>query len=92
MNRSKESCLLLLICLTLLLFVTATCAQEQYKKLARDSISQIVDGKYDAAIKDSETYLDKYPKDLESMYGTAFRPFYGRSQRLAEASDRKRRI
>jgi alkaline phosphatase D len=68
MNRSKESCLLLLICLTLLLFVTATCAQEQYKKLARDSIAQIVDSKYDAAIKDSEKYLDKYPKDLESMY------------------------
>jgi alkaline phosphatase D len=68
MNRSLESRILLLICLTFFLFVPATCAQEQYKKLARDSISQIVDGKYDAAIKDSEKYLDKNPKDLESMY------------------------
>ena len=68
MNRSLKSRILLLIYLTLFCFVPATCAQEQYKKLARDSVSEIVDGKYDAAIIDSETYLDKYPKDLESMY------------------------
>ncbi len=68
MNRSLESRILLLIYLTLFLFVPATCAQEQYKTLARNSIAQIVDGKYDAAIKDSEKYLDKNPKDLESMY------------------------
>ncbi len=71
MNRSLESRILLLICLTLFLFVPATCAQEQYKKLGRDAISQIVDGKYDAAIEHFEDYLGKHPKDLESMYGLA---------------------
>ena len=71
MNRSLESRILLLICLTLFLFVPATCAQEQYKKQNRDAISQIVDGKYDAAIKHFEDYLSKHPKDLESLYGLA---------------------
>jgi alkaline phosphatase D len=52
-------------------FVPATCAQEQYKKQNRDAISQIVDGKYDAAIEHFEDYLSKHPKDLESMYGLA---------------------
>ncbi len=71
MNRSLESRILLFICLTLFLFVPATCAQEQYKKQNRDAISQIVDGKYDAAIEHFEDYLGKHPKDLESMYGLA---------------------
>ena len=69
MYRSLESRVLLLICLTLFLFVPATCAQEQYKKQNRDAISQIVDGKYDAAIEHFEDYLGKHPKDLETMYG-----------------------
>jgi len=68
MNRSRESCLLLLICLTLLLFVTATCSQEQYKKLARDSISQIVDGKYDAAIPDPQVTYKIINIDNEVIY------------------------
>jgi len=66
-----ESQLLLLICLTMFFFVNATCAQEQYKQQNRDAISQIVDGRYDAAIKHFEDYLGKHPKDLESMYGLA---------------------
>ena len=70
-NRCTEFRVLLLICLTLFLFVPATCAQEQYKKQNRDAISQIVDGKYDAAIKHFEDYLSKHPKDLESLYGLA---------------------
>ncbi len=70
-NRRTEFRVLLLICLTLFLFVPATCAQEQYKKQNRDAISQIVDGKYDAAIEHFEDYLSKHPKDLESMYGLA---------------------
>ncbi|NQT00523.1 MAG: alkaline phosphatase D family protein [Planctomycetes bacterium] len=68
---AKESWLLLLICLMLSFFVPATCAQEQYKKLSKDAISQIVDGKHDAAIKHFEGYLSKHPRDLESMYGLA---------------------
>ena len=70
-NRHKNSHLLLLICLTSFLFVPATFAEEQYKTLARDAISQIVEGKYDAAIEHFEDYLSKHPKDLESMYGLA---------------------
>jgi len=46
-------------------------AAEQYKLLARDAVSDIVDGKYDAAIKHFEGYLSEHPKDLESMYGLA---------------------
>jgi len=71
MNQSLKSRILPLICLTLFLFVPATCAQEQYKKQNRDAISQIVDGKYDAAIEHFEDYLNKHPKDLESLYGLA---------------------
>jgi len=70
-NRRKKPWLLLLICLTLFCFIPATCAQEQYKKQNRDAISQIVDGKYDAAIEHFEDYLGKHPKDLESLYGLA---------------------
>lgn len=46
-------------------------AAEQYKLLARDAVSDIVDGKYDAAIKHFEGYLNEHPMDLESMYGLA---------------------
>ena len=57
MNRNLESLILLLICLTLFLFVPATCAQEQYKKFGKDAISQIVDGKYDTTIDNLEDQL-----------------------------------
>jgi len=43
-------------------------AQEQYKTVARDSMAQIVDGNFDAAIRRSEEYLKSHPKDLESLY------------------------
>ena len=83
MNQSLESRILLLICLTLFLFVPATCAAEQYKKFGKDAISQIVDGKYDAAIEHFEDYLGKHPKDLESMYGLAVA--YAQKQDTAKA-------
>ena len=44
-------------------------AAEQYKLIARDAVSDIVDGKYDAAIEQFEDYLNEHPKDLESIYG-----------------------
>jgi hypothetical protein len=46
-------------------------AAEQYKLVARDAVAEIVDGKFDAAIKRFESYLGEHPKDLESMYGLA---------------------
>jgi len=64
-------CLFLLIGLTLFLPDPVVHAQEQYKTLARDAISKIVDGRYDAAIEHFEDYLSKHPKDLESIYGLA---------------------
>jgi alkaline phosphatase D len=44
-------------------------AVEQYKLLARDAVSDINDGKYDAAIEHFKSYLSEHPNDLESMYG-----------------------
>ncbi|MCP4609948.1 MAG: tetratricopeptide repeat protein [Planctomycetes bacterium] len=71
-KTANKTWILTLICLLILFFfVPIVCAQEQYKKLGRDAISQIVDGEYDAAIKHFEDYLIKHPKDLESMYGLA---------------------
>jgi len=72
LEAANKTWLLPVICLMMLFFfVPCTYAQEQYKKLNRDAISQIVDGDYDAAIKHFEDYLSKHPKDLESMYGLA---------------------
>ena len=59
------------MCLPLFLSALAIHAAEQYKKLARDTISQIVDGNYDSAIKHFKNYLAKHPEDLESLYGLA---------------------
>ena len=71
-KTGNKTCLLSIICLVILFFsVPVASAQEQYKKLSRDAISQIVDGEYDAAIKDFKDYLIEHPKDLESMYGLA---------------------
>jgi alkaline phosphatase D len=61
--------ILAFISLTQLLSVPAVHAAEQYKIKTRDAISQIVDGKYDKAIKSLKKYLKKHPNDLESMYG-----------------------
>jgi len=72
MNSKKMSVALVFVCLTLLLlFVVVIHSAEQYKLKARDAMAQIVDGKYDKAIKNLENYLKKHPEDLESMYGLA---------------------
>ena len=69
LKGANKSQVLLLVFLMLFYFVRLAGAQEQYKLISRDAISQIVDGQYDAAIKHFEDYLSKHPKDLESMYG-----------------------
>jgi ribosomal protein S15P/S13E len=56
---------------------------EQYKKLARDAVSDIVDGKCDTAIKHFKDYLNEHPKDLESMYGLAVA--YAQKQEIDKA-------
>ena len=68
MNQSLEFRVLLLICLTLFLFVPATCAAEQYKKQNRDAISQIVDGKYDTAIPETQVTYKIINIDNEVIY------------------------
>lgn len=67
-GRGEYSIILLFAALTLL---PATGCAEQYKKQNRDAISQIVDGKLDAAINHFDTYLNGHPGDLESLYGLA---------------------
>lgn len=69
MNWNKLSGTLVFVCLTLFFYGPVIHAAEQYKQLGREAISQIVDGKYDKAIKNLEKYLKKHPSDLESMYG-----------------------
>ena len=69
MNWNKLSGTLVFVCLTLFFSGPVIHAAEQYKQLAREAISQIVDGKHDKAIKNLEKYLKKHPGDLESMYG-----------------------
>jgi len=61
----------LFFALAVLTLLPTTRAAKQYKKQNRDAISQIVDGKFDAAIKHFETYLKEQPGDLESFYGLA---------------------
>ncbi len=68
MDQSLESRILLLICLMLFLFVPATSAQEQYKKQNRDAISQIVDGKYDTAIPETQITYKIINIDNEVIY------------------------
>lgn len=41
---------------------------EQYKRIARNAMAQIVDGQTDQAVRDSKAYLQKNPDDLESLY------------------------
>ncbi|MBN2326064.1 MAG: alkaline phosphatase D family protein [Candidatus Omnitrophica bacterium] len=48
--------------------ILAAQAQEQYKRISRDAVSDIVDGKIDAAIESASAYLDEHPDDLESMF------------------------
>jgi alkaline phosphatase D len=41
---------------------------EQYKKMGRDAISSLVDGKADATIRKTADYLREHPDDVESLY------------------------
>jgi alkaline phosphatase D len=66
-----EHYILIFAILTLFLPGPDIHATEQYKLIARDAVSDIVDGKYDTAIEHFEDYLNEHPKDLESMYGLA---------------------
>jgi len=68
---SIEFCIPTFVIPILLLSGPDVLAAEQYKRVARDAISDIVDGKNDAAIKHFVDYLGEHPKDLESMYGMA---------------------
>jgi alkaline phosphatase D len=70
-NRKVKTLALLFACVALFLTVFAIHAAQPYKKQNRDAISQIVDGEYDSAIEHFESYLDKHPGDLESLYGLA---------------------
>ena len=69
MNCRLITVISLYLSLSTLLSSHSVQAAEQYKTHTRDAISQIVDGKYDKAIKYLKKYLKKHPNDLESMYG-----------------------
>jgi alkaline phosphatase D len=71
LSCTAKSSILLFVILTLILSGAAIQAAVQYKNLARDAVSDIVDGRYDAAIEHFKDYLNKHPNDLESMYGMA---------------------
>ncbi|UCD51690.1 MAG: alkaline phosphatase D family protein [Phycisphaerales bacterium] len=42
--------------------------QEQYKRISRDAVAQIVDGNHDDAIGTCQEYLQAHPDDIESLY------------------------
>ena len=83
MNRTVKHCELIFVILTLIISGPAIHAAEQYKKQGRDAVSDIVDGKYNAAIEHYEDYLSEHPKDLESMYGMAVA--YAQKQEIDKA-------
>ena len=83
LSRTAKSSILLFVILTLIVSGAAIHAAVQYKNLARDAVSDIVDGRYDAAIEHFQDYLNKYPKDLESMYGMAVA--YAQKQEIDKA-------
>jgi alkaline phosphatase D len=58
----------LLVLLSLLWSSAGCLGVEQYKKISRESMADIVDGKYDAAVRGAESYLKDHPQDLESLY------------------------
>jgi len=83
MNRTVTHCELIFVILTLIISGPAIHAAEQYKKQGRDAVSDIVDGKYNAAIEHYDDYLSEHPKDLESMYGMAVA--YAQKQEIDKA-------
>jgi len=83
MNRSGAPFELIFVILTLIISGPAIFAVEQYKKQGRDAVSDIVDGRYDAAVEHFEGYLSEHPKDLESIYGLAVA--YAQKQEIDKA-------
>ena len=60
---------MLLVCvLTLYAANTASVAEEQYKKIGREALSDILKGKTEQAIENLNQYLEANPNDLESLY------------------------
>ena len=84
MNRREKYCVSL-ITFALLLAASAGHGEEQYKNQTRNAIAKIVDGKFDAAVKDMEKYLQKNPGDAESLYGLTVA--YAQKQDTAKALD-----
>jgi alkaline phosphatase D len=70
-DRRTKAVVFLSLCAALFLPVCHTNAAQQYKRHARQAISDIVDGDCDAAIEHFRDYLAKNPDDLESLYGLA---------------------
>jgi len=83
MNRPVTPSELIFVVLTLIISGPAILAVEQYKKQGRDAVSDIVDGRYDAAVEHFEGYLSEHPKDLESIYGLAVA--YAQKQEIDKA-------
>ncbi len=51
-----------------LLVIDVSFGLEQYKLIARNAMSEVVDGNYEDAIRTSREYLAEHPDDPESMY------------------------
>jgi alkaline phosphatase D len=83
LSRTVKFSIFLFLISTLILLCLAINAAEQYKIQARDAVSDIVEGRLDAAIEHFEDYLGKHPKDLESMYGLAVA--YAQKQEINKA-------
>jgi len=59
------------VCILSLISMFSSCslaAEKQYKKISREAISKIVDGKIDKVIKDMKQTQKDLPGDLESLY------------------------
>ncbi len=67
MHRHRETIALLIV---LWSFPTGhVCpGAEQYKRISRDAMAQIADGRHDEAIGTCEEYLREHPDDIESLY------------------------
>jgi len=82
MSMRRETFVSLIVLLSFLAGGTSLAA-EQYKRISRNVMAQIVDGQYDKAIRGSETYLQKHPDDLESLYVLAVA--YAQKGQIAES-------
>lgn len=85
MNRREKYCASLLAFVLLFAVASASQAEEQYKNQTRNAIAKIVDGKFGAAIKDMEKYLEDNPGDAESLYGLTIA--YAQKRDIAKAID-----